>query len=98
MSNGRKIIDGLNEAIAHARGDQGGARVSLVRVPNNIDVRGIREMLGLSQEEFALRFAFSLGTLRHWEQGRRYPDGPARVLLKVINHEHEAVERALAVG
>jgi putative transcriptional regulator len=49
----------------------------------------------MSQPEFALRFGFSLGTLRQWEQGRRLPDGPARVLLTVISHQPEAVKKAL---
>lgn len=103
MSNGRKIIEGLQEAVAHATGTGGPARIRVVQVPITIDVRAIREKLGLSQEEFCLRFGFSLGTVRHWEQGRRYPDGSARVLLTVINRAPEAVcgaleEEALATG
>lgn len=96
MKNGRKILDGLAEAVRHAKGQDTQTRVSTVFVPNAIDVRAIREKMGLSQEEFAMRFGFSLGTLRHWEQGRRYPDGSARVLLTVIDREAEAVDRALA--
>ncbi|GAM96731.1 DNA-binding protein [alpha proteobacterium U9-1i] len=60
------------------------------------NVRAIRQKLELSQEEFARRFGVSVGTLRNWEQGVRLPDGPARVLLKVIEREPEAVKRALA--
>ncbi|MBV9633186.1 MAG: helix-turn-helix domain-containing protein, partial [Methylobacteriaceae bacterium] len=41
------------------------------RVPQ---VRTIRRVLGLSQEEFAARFHIPLGTLRDWEQGRKEPD------------------------
>jgi hypothetical protein len=33
--------------------------------------------------------------LRHWEQGKRYPEGPARSYLKVIDREPQAVRRAL---
>ena len=98
MNQGKKIIDGLREAVSYARGEATDTHVSIVNVPNDIDVRAIRQRLGLSQEEFALRFGFSLGTVRHWEQARRYPTGAARVLLKVIDHETDAVERALAVG
>ena len=92
-----KINVGLREAVAYAKGRDNRARVSVVHVPDDVDVRAIREQLGLSQQEFALRFGFSLGTVRQWEQKRRYPHGSARVLLKVINHEPLAVERALAV-
>jgi len=49
----------------------------------------------MSQPEFALKFGFNLGTLRQWEQGRRYPDGAARVLLTVISHSPETVNKAL---
>jgi putative transcriptional regulator len=60
------------------------------------DVRSIREKLGLSQETFAERFQLSLRTVQEWEQGRRVPEGPARVLLRVIEREPEAAARALA--
>jgi putative transcriptional regulator len=95
MGTEQRIIRGLQDAIAHARGGIVGARVRRLRVPNDIDVRVIRQKLGLSQREFALQFGVSLGTVRHWEQERHVPDGPARVLLRVIDREPEAVKRAL---
>jgi putative transcriptional regulator len=57
----------------------------------------IRRKLGLSQDEFAQRFQIPLGTLRDWEQHRREPDQAARAYLIVIEREHEAVDRALAL-
>lgn len=60
------------------------------------DVRVLRERLGLSQEAFAERFHLSLRTIQEWEQRRRVPEGPARVLLRVIEREPEAAARALA--
>lgn len=60
------------------------------------DVRLIRERLGLSQEAFAERFQLSLRTVQEWEQRRRVPEGPARVLLRIIEREPEAADRALA--
>ncbi|MHB8619214.1 MAG: helix-turn-helix domain-containing protein, partial [Chloroflexota bacterium] len=60
------------------------------------DVRVLRERLGLSQEAFAERFHLSLRTVQDWEQQRRVPEGPARVLLQVIERDPQAVERALA--
>ena len=59
------------------------------------DIAATRRRLGLSQTEFAAWFGISPGTLRNWEQGRRVPEGPARVLLRVIEREPEAVRRAL---
>ena len=60
-----------------------------------VDLKKLRRRLGLTQESFAARFGFSLGTLRNWERGRRRSDGPAQILLQVIDREPEAVERAL---
>lgn len=65
-------------------------------VPEKIDVRAIREKIGMSQAQFALRFAISPRTLQEWEQGRRVPDATVRAYLTVIDRNPEAVERALA--
>jgi putative transcriptional regulator len=65
-------------------------------MPDPDDVRAIRRRLGLSQEQFAARFGFSVETIRNYEQGHRRPNGPARVLLRVIAHEPDSVIRALA--
>ena len=64
----------------------------LTRVP---DPRAIRRRLRLSQEQFASRFGVPLGTLRDWELGVSAPDTAARTLLLVIEHDPEAVLRAL---
>ncbi len=65
-------------------------------VCGGIDVRSIRSSLGLSQEEFARRFHLSVGAVREWEQGRRHPELAARILLRVILHNPQAVVDALA--
>ena len=57
--------------------------------------RRARAATGLSQRAFASRFGIPVGSLRDWEQGRRFPTGPASVLLQVIAREPEAVQRAL---
>lgn len=51
---------------------------------DNPDVQAIRRKLKLSQSQFARWMGISVGTLRNWEQKRRKPDGPARVLLGVV--------------
>lgn len=62
------------------------------RVPR---VKTMRRALGLTQEEFAVRYQVPLGTLRDWEQGRTEPDQPAKAYLTVIAHDPEGVRRAL---
>jgi putative transcriptional regulator len=60
------------------------------------DVAALRKSLHMSQAVFAEIFQLSVATIRDWESRRRKPDGPARVLLKVIARDPEAVRRALA--
>ena len=88
---GRRLIEAAQEAAAMARGES--LPGAVVHVPP--DVRAIRARLKLTQPAFARRFGLSLGTVRDWEQGRAAPDQAARVLLRVIETEPAAVERAL---
>src|SRR3974390_664774 len=89
-----KIAAGLKDAIAIARGEAYRASYR-VHLPSDVDVGRIRRRLKLSQSEFAARFGIAPGTLRDWEQKRKRPEGPARVLLMVIEREPDAVERAV---
>ena len=93
-SAGSRIIASLKEAVDWAEGKNVAVRVTTVEVPV-VDVKTTRRRLGLSQAAFAAKFGFQPATLRNWEQGRTYPDGPARVLLAVIAKHPEAVEDAL---
>ncbi|MGA3371299.1 MAG: helix-turn-helix domain-containing protein [Terracidiphilus sp.] len=91
------ILRGLHEALAIANGTaKEGTYV--VHIPPEIDIKAIRGRLGLTQQEFAKRFDFNINTLRHWEQGRRVPDGTARAYLRVIDREPKAVEKALRIA
>lgn len=96
--SGRKIIEGLTEAVEFTRGRKNGAIVREVKVPESIDVQAVRRKLKMSQKEFALRFGFTLSTVQNWEQGHRRPEGSARILLKIIDHRPDVVEKVLAVG
>lgn len=61
-----------------------------------IDVKHIRQMLHVSQSEFAGYFGVSLRTIQEWEQHRRTPNQLARNFLKVIEKVPKAVLEALA--
>jgi putative transcriptional regulator len=93
--SGKKIIDGLHEAIECAERDGAGARMRLIRVPEQVDVKSVRSGLRMSQAEFANAFGFELATVKNWEQGRRMPEKPARILLRMIEEAPEAVARLL---
>ena len=47
---------------------------------------GIRSQTRLTQAEFAARIDVPIETVRNWEQGKRSPRGPARALLKLLDH------------
>ncbi len=89
------IRRGLVEARDHAAGRDVGARVRKVRITTP-DVAAIRARTGLTQKEFARSIGVAVGTLQGWEQGRRRPDGPARVLLALIDKRPRIVIDELA--
>ena len=87
------MIESAKQALDFASGNS--AYGCAVHVPEDVDVKAIREKISLSQAEFAKLFGLSKRTLEHWEHGRRVPSGPARAFLTVIAREPEAVRRAL---
>jgi putative transcriptional regulator len=92
-----QIMDGLTDALAYAEGDTSRGTAHVVDTPS-LDVKAIRARLKLSQGDFAKAFRVPVGTLRHWEQGRRRPTGTALALLEIIDKEPDAVRRALSIG
>jgi len=88
------ILQGLEEARRFARGEiVPGLRYHAAPAE---DARAIRKRTGLSQAAFARQVGVSVATLRNWEQGRRRPDGPARVLLALLDKDPGIVKRTLS--
>ena len=86
------ISRGLNEAVAHAKGKKIAVKTYK---SESVDVSALRLRMGMTQEQFAARFGFSVATLRHWERGDRTPQGAALVLLNVIKRAPDVVTAAL---
>jgi putative transcriptional regulator len=93
---GRDLIASLQEAAGIMRGENDATRVHLP--PGAIDVRSIREKLGLSRPAFADRFGLAVSAVRDWEQGLRRPDPAARVLLMVIGRSPDVVAETVAAS
>ena len=91
------IRKGLEQAVRYAKG-RASRKAYRVHVPAHVDVKAIRRKLGMTQQTFAARFGFSVNTLRHWEQGKREPEGPTRAYLLVIDRAPAAVQRALRIA
>lgn len=83
-----ELVASVCEGGAILRGQAPAARAFTVLPP---DIKRIRSELGLTQEQFAALLGISVRTLRNWEQGRRIPQGPARVLLQIAARHPEAV-------
>jgi putative transcriptional regulator len=88
-----KLVDSVKQAGRIRRGNMKAGRVFHF---SPADIKEIRLRLKKSQAEFALMIGVSLATLQNWEQGRRFPEGPARALLKVAAEKPEAVIEALS--
>ena len=87
-----KIEEGLKEALEIARGN---AKPAKLFVPPEINVRAIRTKTGLSQEDFAAVFGFTIHQIRQWEQGRSRPLGALRAYLLIIDRDPESVKTLL---
>ena len=78
---GAEILEGIRQL---KRGDSG-------RVITYPSVANIRARTGLSQSQFAQLIGVSVRTLQEWEQGRRLPSGPARMLLQLAHRNPKAL-------
>jgi putative transcriptional regulator len=83
-----ELVESVREGGAILRGEKAASRKFVLQTP---DVKQIREGYHLSQSEFAALLGVSIKTLQNWEQGRRTPQGPARVLLQVAARHPQAV-------
>jgi putative transcriptional regulator len=83
-----QLMESIEEGGAILRGE---AEPSRTFEYPDVDVKELRERYKLSQDKFASLLGISPGTLRGWEQGRRRPDGAARVLLRVAEKHPRAV-------
>jgi putative transcriptional regulator len=77
-----ELVASVEEAGAVVRGKAKAHR--LTRSEDiGAEVRALRGHFKLSQPKFAALLGISVATLQNWEQGRRCPEGPAKVLLEV---------------
>ena len=83
-----ELVASLKEGGAILRGEASASRSFTI---DQLDIKRVRERYNLTQCEFAALLGISVRTLRNWEQGRRVPVGPARVLLQVAAKHPEAV-------
>lgn len=90
----QELLASIRDAGAHLKGNRKVVARTDRLSPSS--VAAIRAKLGLTQTQFARAFGISLDTLQNWEQGRRQPTGPAKVLLRVAERHPQAVLEAVA--
>lgn len=86
-----QLVASVKEMKAVERGTAKPARVTRLEDLLATDVPALRAHFGLSQTKFAALLGISVDTLQNWEQGRREPEGPAKVLLRVAAKHPEAL-------
>lgn len=94
MSAFEGIKQGIEEAKEFSKGQGTHVIVHEISVPT-INVVEVRARTGLSQSDFAKSIGVAKGTLLNWEQGRRTPQGPAQVLLALIERKPSVVRDIL---
>jgi putative transcriptional regulator len=93
----KDLFDELVESVKQMKEIEAGrlkpSRVTRARdvVGDEVDVARLRARFKLSQAKFAALLGISVGTLQNWEQNRRRPEGPAKVLLRVAALHPEAL-------
>ena len=88
----KDLLKSIDQARAIHAGKRKASRVFHIKP---IEIKKIRRKLRISQTKFAQIIGVSAGTLRNWEQGRTYPDGAARALLRVAEVRPDAIVEAL---
>lgn len=83
-----ELVESIRESGAIRRGQESPSRAFVADGPN---IKQIRSSYDLSQPQFAAMLGISIATLRNWEQGRRTPRGPARVLLQIAATHPEVI-------
>lgn len=84
-----ELLESVKQAKAIEKGELKPART--FRINPKTDIVKVRGKLGLSQSKFAAVLGISADTLQNWEQGRRSPTGPAKILLKIATRHPEVL-------
>ncbi len=85
-----EILEGCEAILAHIQG-KADFPTQYYSIPEKVNVKKIRFNLHLTQQQFANLIGASVHAIRHWESGRRKPDGPTLTLLYVLQHNPKAI-------
>jgi len=92
-----RLKQGLEDGIAHAKGELTLRTVELPEEPPEIDAQtlaALRDRAAMSQAVFAKMLNVSTKTLQSWEQGVRQPSDASRRLIQVFSSNPEVICRS----
>lgn len=95
-----RLKAGLEEGIAHARGELNLRTITIPDAPPPMDARevlALRGSLGMSQAVFAAVLNVAPKTIQSWEQGNRIPSLAARRLIQILARDPESVCRIVGI-
>lgn len=92
---GQDILDALHETLDFVKGKKTNGRITIMSGGKAIDIRGIRNELGMTREEFAKAFYFNPRTVQNWEQGQRRANDHTLAYLQVIAANPKGVYHTL---
>ena len=87
-----RLLESIRQAGKIQRGEMSPSRIFILE---DDEIKRIRTKLHKSQSEFASLIGVSVSTVQNWEQGRRKPDGPARILLRIASRNPELLEELI---
>ena len=87
------LLEGLNEALAHANGNP--SANTLIRKASlpSVDVAKIRKSLSMTQKGFADVLGVSCRTVEAWETGKTNPTPTAKKLMHLIEQDHSIIQK-----
>jgi putative transcriptional regulator len=87
-----ELLKSVKEGARILKGEEEPSRIFSV---TPVSIKEIRQKYGMTQEQFSQLLGVSLRTFQNWEQGRREPEGPAKVLLQVAAKHPDAILDAI---
>lgn len=86
------LESGLGSPFTEKELNELGVKIPAIKEMSPEKIKRIRQKVNLSQTVFARLLNISVSSIRQWEQGKRYPTGPTKVLLDLLDKEPHALD------
>ncbi|MBT3877627.1 MAG: helix-turn-helix domain-containing protein [Candidatus Scalindua sp.] len=86
------LESGLGSPFTEKELNELGVKIPEIKEMSPEKIKRIRRNVNLSQTVFARLLNISVSSIRQWEQGKRHPTGPTKVLLDLLDKEPHALD------